>query len=132
MVIRIMKGVEIFMSIPELYRRGKGDCNELVPVRLAELWRAGILASPYLTKAPVLNEKGGISYHAVVLLPDGSMEDPSLVAGMGGIERAADRREEIDANVYRLAKLIREVGPVQAQQAGFVPSSGVFRSPYEK
>src|SRR5262249_46363898 len=50
MCLRIIQGVEIFLGTPELYRRGKGDCNELVPQRLAELWRAGVAASPYLTK----------------------------------------------------------------------------------
>lgn len=132
MVIRVMKGVEIFMSTPELYRRGKGDCNELVPVRLAELWRVGITASPYLTRSPVPNERGGMSYHAIVQFPDGSYEDPSRILGMGGIDASRERREEIDANLYRFTQLAAQVGPEQAGRAGFVPKSGVFVSPYGK
>lgn len=133
MVVRVLRGVEVFMSTPELYRRGKGDCNELVPVRLAELWRAGIIASPYLTKSPMRNEKGGISYHAIVHYPDGSAEDPSLILGMGGLERADDRKEEIRKNLERVENAMAEGrGLEQIAAMGFVPTSGVFKSPYEK
>ncbi len=98
-VLRLVKGAETFLDIPTLYQRGKGDCNELVPVRVAELWRAGILATPYLTKEP--NDRGGITYHAIVVWPDGSHEDPSLILGMGGRDRARDRAEEIRKNKER-------------------------------
>ena len=104
MIYRMVQGIEIFLDIPSLYRRGKGDCNELAPVRLAELWRAGIAASPYLTKRP--NQRNGLTYHALVLWPDGSSEDPSLILGMGGEARAADRAEEIRKNHERKHDLI--------------------------
>jgi hypothetical protein len=142
MVVRALKGMEIFLDLPALYRRGKGDCNELVPVRVAELWRAGIAASPYLIKGGS-NERGGISYHAAVLWPDGSMEDPSLILGMGGPERAEERREEIRKNCERWANhmaaarhLIEAEGALPHEvnslvdKMGLVPSDGVFRSPY--
>lgn len=143
MILRLMRGVEIFLDIPSLYRRGKGDCNELVPVRVAELWRAGIMASPYLVKSPAKNDRGGISYHAVVLWPDGSSEDPSLILGMGGTDNAAERAEEVRKNVERwdtyvaaAQHLIQAEGAhpseagKQIDAMGLVPSNGVFKSPY--
>lgn len=66
MIVRMMKGIEVFLDIPSLYRRGKGDCNELVPVRVAELWRAGIAANPWLVRAR--NAKGGFTYHNLSLI----------------------------------------------------------------
>jgi hypothetical protein len=120
MMLRMAEGMEIFLDVDGLYRRGKGDCNELVPVRLAELWQAGILASPYLMTDA--NDRGGYTCHMVVQLPDGSTEDPSLILGMGGRARSQDRLEEIRANFIRDA---RDPG------AGFVPKSGTFKSPYE-
>lgn len=105
MVARIVRGAEVFLDIPNLYLRKQGDCNELVPVRVAELWRAGINASPYLTKAKP-NASGGLTYHALVLWPDGSSEDPSLILGMGGASRAAERTEEIRKNRERFDNYI--------------------------
>jgi len=141
MCVRMLKGIEIFMDIPSLYRRGKGDCNELVPVRIAELWQAGIAASPYLIKAK--NDRGGMSYHAVVKWPDGSAEDPSLVLGMGNQERADERREEIRKNAERLTTYIDAAKQLvaaegasptalsqQIDQMGLAPKDGIFRSPY--
>lgn len=137
-VRRILNGVEEFLDIPALYQRGKGDCNELAPVRIAELWRAGVNASPWLTKLP--NERGGLTYHALVRWPDGSSEDPSLILGMGGPKRDADRREEIRKNVERWAThmmagrhLVESEGvsPVvvgqQIDLMGLIPKDGVFR-----
>jgi hypothetical protein len=143
MVIRILKGIEIFLDIPALYKRGKGDCNELVPVRVAELWRAGISASPYLTKQA--RPTGGYIYHAIVQYPDGSSEDPSLILGMHGPEGADARREEIRKNVERYGTHIAEAQRMleadsslapfaakQIDQMGFVPRGGVFKSPYDR
>jgi hypothetical protein len=142
MMVRMLKGIEIFLDIPGLMRRGKGDCNELVPMRVAELWRAGIAASPYLTHMP--NDRGGLTYHAIVLWPDGSAEDPSLILGMGGPELANERREECRKNMERWASYMdaakrlvaAEGAPASAMadqidQMGLVPKSGVFVSPYE-
>jgi hypothetical protein len=139
MVIRILKGIEIFLDIPALYKRGKGDCNELVPVRIAELWRAGVAASPYLTKQA--RPGGGYTYHALVQYPDGSSEDPSLILGMG--QDAEGRKEEIRKNVERWQNRLAEaqhmlsvdssvasVAAQQIDQMGFVPRGGVFKSPY--
>lgn len=140
MVVRMLKGIEIFLDIPALYRRGKGDCNELVPVRVAELWRAGIAASPYLIKSK--NERGGFTYHAILVYKDGSYECPSAILGMSSPEI---RREEIRKNVERLSNYVQAAqrliavhgappAAVSAQidEMGLVPRDGVFRSPYKK
>jgi hypothetical protein len=123
MVFRIVRGAEVFLDIPNLYLRKKGDCNELVPVRVAELWRAGIIASPYLIR-PAVNKLGGLTYHAVVLHEDGSHEDPSLILGMGGKARAAERAEEIRKNHERFgnyiaqAKRLIAAGAANADEVG--------------
>lgn len=143
MIVRLLKGIEIFLDVPALYRRGKGDCNELVPVRVAELWRAGILANPWLVRAP--NDRGGYTYHNVVKWPDGSAEDPSLILGMGGPERADERREEIRKNAERIGNYIAaakhliqtegaspEVLGRQIDLMGLAPRDGIFRSPYDR
>lgn len=138
MIYRLVKGAEVFLDIPALYRRGRGDCNELAPVRVAELWRAGIAATPYLTKDR--NDRGGWSYHALVKWPDGSSEDPSLILGMGGPEREADRQEEIRKNKERWANYLAaaqhlveaegvspKVAGKQIDLMGLLPRDGVFR-----
>lgn len=138
MVGRLVRGPEIFLDIPWLYSRGKGDCNELVPVRVAELWRAGIKASPKLVW-PEPNSRGGLTYHVIVEWPDGSGEDPSLLLGMGGDARSPDRTEEIrknkerwDAYMAAARVLVQAEGvpPVMAAKQvdlmGLLPKSGVF------
>lgn len=138
MVVRIVRGVETFADIPTLYRRGHGDCNELAPVRVAELWRAGINARAYLTVEP--NDRGGKTYHCVVQWPDGSSEDPSLILGMGGPEREADRQEEIRKNKERWSNYMAaaqhlveaegvspKVAGKQIDLMGLLPRDGVFR-----
>lgn len=143
MIVRMLKGIEIFLDIPALYRRGKGDCNELVPVRVAELWRAGIMAAPYLTKQA--KPGGGMCYHALVLYKDGSSECPSTVLGMGGIDNADLRREEIRKNAERWSNhmaaarhLIEAEGASpdalgrQIDAMGLAPRDGIFKSPYDR
>lgn len=134
LIERILRGVEIFLDVPALYARGMGDCNELVPVRIAELWQAGIDACPHLVKEQ--NALGGWTYHAVVKWPDGSQEDPSRILGMGEPEL---RREEIRKNVERYAIHLgngvvvcgmggypKEALRQQMQLLGLLPRNGVF------
>jgi hypothetical protein len=145
MCLRVIQGIEIFLGIPELYQRGKGDCNELVPVRLAELWSAGIAASPYLTRQTRAGGSGGFVYHAMIKYEDGSSEDPSAILGMHGPDGADLRNEEIRKNVERWENHIKEAQRLaaadaslaphaakQIDQMGFVPRGGVFRSPYDR
>lgn len=115
LVERILRGVEIFLDVPSLYARGKGDCNELAPVRIAELWQAGVDASPHLIKER--NGAGGWTYHAAVLHPDGSSEDPSRILGMGS---PALRIEEIRKNVERYTNHMA-LGSAVCEGAGYPP-----------
>jgi len=144
MVIRMVRGMEIFLDLLALYRRGKGDCNELVPVRVAELWRAGIAANPYLVRQKRPDGAGWV-YHNVVLYKDQSTECPSSILGMGGEDRAAERQEEIRKNVERLSnyadaaqRLIHageaspEAAVAQIDLMGLAPRDGIFKSPYGK
>lgn len=134
LIVRILRGVEIFLDVPALYARGKGDCNELAPVRVAELWQAGVNAAPHLVKER--NMMGGWTYHAVVKWPDGSQEDPSRILGMGEPDL---RAEEIRKNAERYALHLgeglaicgasgypREALRQQMQLLGLLPRSGVF------
>lgn len=139
-VLRLVRGVEEFLDIPTIYRRGKGDCNELAPIRIAELWEAGVFVSPYLTKR--VNSKGGLTYHAFVFYPDGSFEDPSAILGMRS--RLTSWDEEVRKNLERFGMAMSEaerlvdagrLSPRAAADAvatlGLLPSSGRFAwSPY--
>jgi hypothetical protein len=69
-------GVERFQLASSLYAVRHGDCDDLAPLRAAELQLQGVNAIPYVIRAP------GIGYHVVTLLPDGSVEDPSARLGM--------------------------------------------------
>jgi hypothetical protein len=124
LIVRLVRGMEICLGVAELYKRGKGDCNELVPVRIAELWQAGVAATPWLQYEGE-NQKGGKSYHVVVRHPDGSAEDPSSILGMGGSAFAGHRREECRKNAERY--YIAAQQGLDADAMGFVPKDGVFR-----
>lgn len=71
---------ERWQDVPTLIRGGVGDCEDLACWRVAELMNAGVSASPYLRWADNVN---GV-HHALVRLPDGRIEDPSLSLGMRG------------------------------------------------
>lgn len=135
LIERILRGVEIFLDVPALYSRGKGDCNELAPVRIAELWQAGVDASPHLIRER--NGQGGWTYHSAVLWPDGSCEDPSRILGMGS---PALRLREIEKNVERYTNHMvlgmalcenagypAEVLGHQMNLLGLLPQDGVFK-----
>lgn len=72
---------EIFRDIPTLIEEGKGDCDCLAGWRVAELQNIGVNARPYLKWR---KEGDKWIYHALVMLPGGQVEDPSLALGMGG------------------------------------------------
>lgn len=63
----------------EVYKRGGGDCKQLVLWRIAELRESGIHATPRIIW---LNAKQGLRAHAQLRLPDGTIEDPSFNLGM--------------------------------------------------
>ncbi len=97
------------------------NCDGLACWRAAELRQAGIPARPMMTKRK--RPDGGTTYHALVVwppfgsTPHESSEDPSLLLGMGGTDRAADRAEEIRKNEDR-CKDIRTMGASVLQPTG--------------
>lgn len=99
-LIQMVFGGERFRDIGRVIENGGGDCDNLAAMRAAELRQNGVEASPVLTWRP--NGNGGTTYHALVIWPDGSSEDPSLLLGMGGEDRAADRAAEIAKNKERI------------------------------
>lgn len=78
---RIETTTEHWQDIPTIIERRSGDCEDLSCWRAAELRASGINAHPYLKWR---QSDGRKIYHAVVKLPDGRIEDPSLTLGMHG------------------------------------------------
>lgn len=70
---------ERWNDVPEVLRLRYGDCEDLAAWRCAEWRLAGVWARPLL-------RSGGRAHllHAVVLLPDGRIEDPSKRLGLKG------------------------------------------------
>lgn len=100
------------------------NCDNLATWRVAELRQSGIEARPFMTHRMRLD--GGTTYHALVLWPPineagrvgnkapdhlWTSEDPSLLLGMGGAERAEERAEEIRKNKERCELLSRRGKP---------------------
>jgi hypothetical protein len=115
-LVQDVLGGERFRDIGRIIENGGGDCDNLAAWRVAELRQKGIQARPYMTHRERIG--GGTTYHALVLWPPfGSVkhetsEDPSLLLGMGGPARAADRAEEIRKNVERCEILQKQgIGP---------------------
>ena len=65
--------------IPELYKRGYGDCKSLSAARIAELLIVGIKAKPVFR---FKKSDDTMNYHILVQTAAG-WEDPSKVLGMG-------------------------------------------------
>lgn len=141
--VDLARGVEIFRDVPRMREHGGGDCDNWSGRRSAELVVAGVNAKPRMT---CRQQDGRTIYHALVIHPDGSTEDPSLIKGMGGVNRKAERFEECRKNWERYknlcdeAKLMIEsedidgsarderVAQLQAtiDKCGYLPKSGVF------
>lgn len=148
----LAKGVEIFRDIPRMMEHGGGDCDNWASARAAEICVAAFRlggksgARPYL----VWREEGDrMIYHAKVLhTSDGSDEDPSIIKGMGGPERHADRLAECLKNyerydnMWQSAKRIMAAEEFSSEDArvaraaelkaaidsfGYLPKDGVFR-----
>lgn len=75
---------EIWRDIPSIWKNGAGDCEDLACARVAEYRFAGIAANPILKKSSMSVAGYKDIYHALVKLPDGRIEDPSLALGMSG------------------------------------------------
>lgn len=118
-------GGEHFCDIGTIMRLGGIDCDGMACWRAAELRQAGIPAIPFMTHRE--RPGGGTTYHALVRWPPFASvtywtdEDPSLILGMGGAARAADRQREIDKNKER-CELIAAAGGASA--VTLPPASG--------
>lgn len=79
-------GEEEWLDIPSLYKQGWGDCEDLACARVAELRYQGIAAVPCIKSRQVAKSSGDALtlVHVMVLWPDGTVEDPSKILGMGG------------------------------------------------
>jgi hypothetical protein len=120
-------GGEHFREIPRIIENGGGDCDNVASWRVAELREKGVDAKPFITWRQ--RPDGGYTYHVTVLLPDGSSEDPSLLLGMGGANRAADRAREEQKLGERTAEFIsglEETGMIDyaLKQAFYQPRTG--------
>lgn len=120
-VVAFVRGIEVFRDIPQILNKKFVDCDNLSMHRSAELRVAGVGAKPYLTWR---ENNGGVTYHATVLWPDGTHEDPSLLLGMGGESRAVERAEEVRKNHERwdnfveAARQLCVLGQASPAQAG--------------
>jgi hypothetical protein len=74
------QGYEQWLTIPCVLDQRWGDCEDLAAWRVAELRLRGIDAWPCFHWRKF---KTALVYHIVVCRPDGVMEDPSRVLGMG-------------------------------------------------
>ena len=74
------QGYEEFAPLATVYERGWGDCDDLAPIRCAELReRFGERAT---IRVQWKKHPTGKLFHIVVRRGDGSIEDPSRILGM--------------------------------------------------
>ena len=79
-----LPGREDWQTVPFALARGVADCEDLACWRVAELWvRDGVRALPRMTWRPKGPRGQWRLYHITVRWPDGHVEDPSRVLGMG-------------------------------------------------
>ncbi len=71
-----------WQDIPSTLAKGWGDCEDLACWRIAEYRVKGINARPLIRWRK--NPAGKFIYHALLRLPDGRTEDPSISMGMKG------------------------------------------------
>ena len=69
----------VWDTIPALYQRGFGDCKSLTACRIAEMRTQGIWCRPCFRHKSQAHET---MFHILVMLQDGSWEDPSKALGM--------------------------------------------------
>jgi hypothetical protein len=82
--VRYLFNRDTWLDIPSVLARGSGDCKDFVAWRCAELRRDGIMATPDVTVRTEDRPSGRITiYHVRVRFPNGMLEDPSRMLGMG-------------------------------------------------
>lgn len=91
-------GHEDWSDVYATLKRGNGDCKKLVAWRIAELRCSGIDCEPVIKWQHIpqdvamqigypswfVNADGLWMVHCLVRFPDGRVEDPSKILGMGG------------------------------------------------
>lgn len=106
---------EVFRDIPRILENGGGDCDNVASWRAAEIrHRLGVAAKPFITWRK--RADGGTTYHVCVLWPDGSHEDPSLLLGMGGRDKEADRNEELRKLGERAGEMLAALTAPRAER----------------
>ena len=100
---------ERWKGIAQVLRDGEGDCEDLACFRAAELIvGAGVAAEPVFR----FRRLGRLSvYHILVRYPDGSLEDPSLLLGMGSGGASAD---ELGVTLTASAGRVGSLGEARA------------------
>ncbi|MEW6713162.1 MAG: hypothetical protein AB1403_25300, partial [Candidatus Riflebacteria bacterium] len=68
---------ENWQDAEETYIKGFGDCEDLAAWRAAELQLSGVNAYPDIIHKPTKHNSK--NYHAIVRLPNGKIEDPSVL-----------------------------------------------------
>ena len=128
----VLKGCEIFRDIPVVLKKKRVDCDNLSAFRVAELRVGGVEAVPYIIWRETPR---GTTYHALLRHPDGTSEDPSIILGMGGEQKAAERAEEQRKNRERRDKLIQTAAALYLDPAlagrridalGYLPKGGAW------
>lgn len=111
--VDLARGVEIFRDIQRMREHGGGDCDNWAARRSAEAALGGADVRPRMTSRV---QGGRVIYHALCIWPDGSSEDPSLIKGMGGSSRAADRLEECRKNYERYDNYFKDAARIVAEE----------------
>jgi len=79
-------GVEDWQDVVTTLARGGGDCEDLVPWRVAELRVQGIAARPVVKAYPPTPTRRAWYWHILLKHGDERVEDPSRALGMGEFE----------------------------------------------
>lgn len=73
--------IDYWKDIPTVLRDGHGDCDDLVPWRIAELWQAGYRNAKSIAHLQ-RDTEGNTLFHAYVRVDGTNTEDPSERLGM--------------------------------------------------
>ena len=120
-ITAVLRGCEVFRDTAMILKKKNVDCDNLSVLRCAELRLGGIEAVPYIVwrEGP-----RGPTYHALVRWPDGTSEDPSILLGMGGEQKAFERAEEKRKNRERYDRLLLTAQALCASGATTVREAG--------
>lgn len=80
-VYQAENNTEDWLTVPYILHYKAGDCEDLAGWRSAELQAQGIPAKPDILARKI---NGIWRAHAIVRLPNGTIEDPSKILGMKG------------------------------------------------